>query len=358
MPKTLKSKAKAKAKAAHRKASIAPQPKLPGFASVVGIDVSKAKFDACFVAHPQARPAHAVFTANAEGHGKFLRWLERLGAGEGCLICLEETGCYGRALASFLHQSGHHVSLVNAALIKNFGRSLNLRTKNDRIDALLIAQYAMERSPAPWVPLAAQHQQLRDTTRRRQQLMDLILQEKNHLEASSCEAVSQDIHTLIDVLQERLEALTRQMETIAQSDPALARNLVLLTSIPGLGKLSALLLLAELPPVDSFESARQLSAFAGLTPRQNQSGSSLNGKSRLCKQGRGGLRKVLFMPAVSLMGSKRGPLRVFADRLLAAAKPKMCVVGALMRKLISLAFAILKSGRAYDPNYRGHLAAE
>ena len=91
-----------------------------------------------------------------------------------------------------------------------------------------------------------------------------------------------------------------QMERLAAEDPALAHNRSLLDSIPGIGALTALLLLAELPALDSFESARQLCAYAGLTPRERQSGTSVHGRTRLCKQGRGGLRSLLFLPAASL----------------------------------------------------------
>lgn len=335
---------------------IAPEPCLPGTAGAVGIDVSKANFHACYLADSKARPHSGVFTADAAGHAKFLLWLDRVGARQSLHLCLEETGCYGRSLASFLHQAGHHVSLVNAALIKNYGRSLNLRTKNDRVDAQLIAGYTLERIPDRWQPLAPQHQALRDAARRRQQLMGLLLQEKNHLEACPSPAIRGHIQQSIDTLQAQLTLLESHMDTLIDTDAHLKHNAVLLVSIPGIGKLTARLLLAELPPLDSFTSARQLSAYAGLTPREHQSGTSVNGRPRLCKQGRGGLRKLFFMPAVSLMSCKTGPLRQFADRLLGAAKKPACVVGALMRKLSSLVFAILRSGKPFDPNYSRNLA--
>jgi transposase len=335
---------------------IAPQPCLPGTSGAVGLDVSKASFHACYLSDSKARPQTGVFTADAAGHAKFLAWLDRVGTRQSLHLCLEETGCYGRALASFLHQAGHHVSIVNAALIKNYGRSLNLRTKNDRVDAQLIAGYTLERIPDRWQPLAPQHQALRDAARRRQQLMGLLLQEKNHLEASPSPAIREHIQQTIDILQARLTLLETHMDTLIDTDAHLKHNAALLVSIPGIGKLTAKLLLAELPPLDSFNSARQLSAYAGLTPREHQSGTSVNGRPRLCKQGRGGLRKLFFMPAVSLMGSKTGPLRQFADRLLGAAKKPACVVGALMRKLSALVFAILRSGKPFDPNYARTMA--
>ena len=330
---------------------IAPEPCLPGTTGAVGIDVSKATFHACYLADSKARPKTGVFTADAAGHAKFLLWLDRIGTRQSLHLCLEETGCYGRALAAFLHEAGHHVSIVNAALIKNYGRSLNLRTKNDRVDAQLIAGYTLERIPGRWQPLEPQHQALRDAVRRRQQLLGLILQEKNHLEATVAPAIRDSIQQTITTLQIGLSNIEAHMDTIIATDPHLKHNAALLVSIPGIGRLTARLLLAELPPLDSFATARQLSAYAGLTPREHQSGTSVSGRSRLCKQGRGGLRTLFFMPAVSLMGSKTGPLRDFADRLLAAAKKPACVVGALMRKLSALVFAILRSGKPFDSNY-------
>jgi transposase len=345
-------------KPAPEKPLIAPEPCLPGTTGAVGIDVSKANFHACYLAHSQARPETGVFNSDKAGHAKFLAWLDRVGAGQSLHLCLEETGCYGRALAAFLHESGHHVSIVNAALIKSYGKSLSVRTKNDHIDAWLIATYTLDRTPDRWKPLEPQHQAMRDAARRRQQVMGLLLQEKNHLESTPAGPMRDHIQQTISSLQALLTKLEAHMDTLIEGDAQLKRNAALLVSIPGIGKLTAKMLLAELPPLDSFTHARQLSAYAGLTCRQHQSGTSVKERPRLCKQGRSGLRKLFFMPAVSLMGSKQGPLRQFANRLLGAAKKPACVVGALMRKLSALVFAILRSGKPFDPNYSNTLATQ
>lgn len=333
------------------KTTIAPETTLPGLSGAVGIDVSKAKFNACYMADNQSRGQHSEFTSDAAGHAKFLVWLNRVGAGRALHLCMEETGCYGQALAAFLHEAGHHVSIVNAALIKNYGRSLNVRTKNDVVDARLIAQYTLERTPKRWIPLASRHQALRDAARRRDQINELIIKEKNHLEASLSPEISALICDHIDHLMTCKAELEKLMDELVAEDPQLAHNAKLLATIPGIGKTSAINLLAEMPALDGFTSARQFCACAGLTPRENTSGSSLRGHSRLCKQGRGVLRRIMFMPALSLMGSKSGPLRAFADRLLNKDKKPACVVGALMRKLTALAFAIVRSGKPFDPHY-------
>lgn len=338
--------------AASNRALVAPEPTLPGVCAVVGIDIAKLKFDVCCLNLQGARPQHGTFTSDDEGHARFIKWVDRVAGGQSVHFCMEETGIYGRALATFLHQSGHRVSLVNPALIKSFGASLNVRTKTDSVDAQLIAHYTAERVPPPWKPLEPQHQALRAAARRRQQLMEMLIAESNHLEACLCPAVRSSIEVQIAHLKSLITAEDERMAAIIAGDALLARAAQLLRTIPGIGRISAQRLLAELPPLDGFESARQLCAYAGLTPRQHESGKSVHGRSRLCKQGRSGLRATLFMPAMSLLTTRSGPLKEFADRLLKSGKEKLCVIGALTRKLMSLAFAILRSGTPCDPGYR------
>lgn len=328
-----------------------PEPALPGLSGVVGIDVAKASAQVCFLSQAGAVPVTGNFKSDSAGRLKLLAWLERISQGNPLHLCLEETGSYGQALAAFLHEAGYYLSVVNAGLIKNYGASLNVRTKTDSVDAHLIARYTLERVPARWTPLAPQHQALRDLARRRQQVLSLLIQEKNHQEACLSLPMKEDIGRAIAHLRAQVKELELKMAQVVKSDPRLAHNAKLLKSIPGIGQLTAHLLLAELPPLDSFGSARQLCAYAGLSPRRHDSG-TFQGRSRLCKQGRAGLRTLLFMPAVSILSTKSGVLREFARRLLDNGKKPLCVVGALMRKLMGLVFAILRSGKEFDPGYK------
>lgn len=342
----------AKAKAAKKVKIAAPQPTLPGTCGAIGIDIAKKTFHVCYLSTRDAREQRGEFTNDAAGHAKFMLWVNRVSQGQAVHFCLEETGIYGRALAVFLHQAQHHVSLVNAALVKHHGRSLNLRSKTDRIDAWLIAHYTHVHVPPRWTPPTAQHQRLRELSRRRAQLTQMIVDESNHLEAAQESGVRSHIEAMIQHLQKQRECLWQQMQQLVKSDPALNKQRELLMSIPHIGEITAMALLAELPPVDAFENARQICAYAGLTPREEKSGESVHKRTRLCKQGRSGLRTLMFMPAVSVLSSKHSPLLGFAKRLQEAGKAKLCVVGALMRKLLAMAFAILRSGRAFDPLYR------
>ncbi|MEG4271724.1 MULTISPECIES: transposase [unclassified Microcoleus] len=123
-----------------------------------------------------------------------------------------------------------------------------------------------------------------------------------------------------------------------------------MTSIPGIGDLTASVLLAEIGEVSDYNKARQLAAYAGLTPSERTSGTSVKGKTRLSCTGNVRLRKALYMPAVVAM--PRNPLlKAMSERLLSWGKVKMQVIGELMRKLVHLAFGILKSQKPFDPNY-------
>jgi transposase len=130
----------------------------------------------------------------------------------------------------------------------------------------------------------------------------------------------------------------------------------LLVTIPGIGKLTAAKLLGEIRNILDFQSARQLAAYAGLTPRNFLSGTSVHKKSRLSKTGNSNLRKVLFLPAI--VAKKCNPIiHTFCVRLSQSGLKPMEVVGAAMRKLLHLIYGILKTGRPFDPNYLNPMQA-
>ena len=137
------------------------------------------------------------------------------------------------------------------------------------------------------------------------------------------------------------------MRQCVQDNDDLVKQRDLLVSIPGIAEQTALLLLAELGDFSRFSSARQLAAFAGLTPRERISGSSIRGKSRLCKIGNRHLRRLFFFPAFSALRCC-APFQALRSRLLAAGKTKMQAVGAAMHKLIRVVFGVLRSGQPFD----------
>ena len=324
-------------------------------ASALGLDVAKRKFDAVLLCH--GRTHHRLFPNNLTGFAELLRWLRDRTASHAQSVasplpaCLESTGTYGDALALFLHRQGVHVSVVNPARIKAFAQSEFSRTKTDRADAALIARFCVAHQPPPWTPPPLEHRQLQALVRRRDALHAMRQQERNRLDLETTDSLLREsLRQHLEHLDQQLRQLQAQLRAHLRVHPALQHQAELLQSIPGIGQLTALKLLTEAPLLGRYRSARQAAAYAGLSRRQRQSGSSVHGRTRLSKTGNAALRRALYLPAVVAL--RANPLlRVFAARLLAAGQPKMAVVGAVMRKLLHQAHGVLKHNRPFDPNY-------
>lgn len=315
----------------------------------VGIDVSKKTLDVALLSdHP--KPRHKVFANDAAGHQELLNWLTEQGV-ETIHVCLEATGTWALEVACALKVSGYHVSVVNPAQIHAFGRSGLKRTKTDKADALLIARFCQMHQPPLWTPPSPQVQQLQGLVRRLEHLEEMLLMEENRLGSGSIgEPVKESLEEHIAYLKGQIEKTRRHIKDHIDQNPDLKSQSQLLESIPGIGAATAALLLAELGDVTQFKSARQVAAFAGLVPRLRESGTSVRGRARLSKVGSSRLRKSLYFPAITAL--RFNPLiRAFGLRLSAQGKSKMLIVGAAMRKMLHIAYGVLKSGRPFDSNF-------
>jgi len=253
-------------------------------------------------------------------------------------------------LAIFLHEAGHKVSIVNPARIKGFAQSELIRTKTDKIDAGIIARFCRAMKPDLWIPPTPAIRSLRALVRRVDSLINMRSQEKNRL-GTAHESVIHLIKEHIAYLDQEIEKIRQEIAGLIEQDPNLKRKKDLLDSIPGIGKATIPTILAELDDLEKFKHVRELVAFIGLAPKETQSGSSIKGKPRLCKIGHVRLRKALYMPA--LVSIQCNPVMiVFYNRLKDKGKNGKVIVCAIMRKLVHVIFAVLKSGKMYDPNYK------
>lgn len=312
----------------------------------LGIDVAKAKLD-CALRLPDGKYRNKVVENNSDGFTALSEWLDKHGP-QHAHVCMEATGVYWEAVAEYLAHQKMTVSVVNPSQIKAFGASRLIRTKTDRVDAQLIAAYCCERQPAPWQAPSLNEQELRALVLRLDALHGMRTQESNRLEVAR-DAVKADIQNHIDWLDNEIKKLLQKIRDHIDKDPDMQSKRDLLDSIPGLGERTIALLLAFCLHPGRFANARQAAAFAGLDPRQHESGSSVKGKPRLSKIGHAFLRKGFYMPAmVTLYRTDWGKL--FRERLAAAGKPPKLIIGAMMRKLIHVAFGVLKSRKPFDPN--------
>jgi transposase len=323
---------------------------------LLGIDVAKATLACALLpatpapAGTQARGLALTVANTAAGFARLRHWLRRRGVTT-LHVCLEATSTYGEAVAAFLYAQGYTVSVVNPRLTRAFAESDGLRGKTDPLDAQALARFCREKRPRPWTPPSPTCHALQALTRRLDRLQALRQQEQTTVQTPGLEPLEvASIQAVLATLDAQQATLTQAVRALVKDDAALTQAVGLLTSIPGLGERSAWRILAELGDRVATCTPRQLAAYAGLTPQPWQSGTSVHGKPRLSKRGNARLRKALFYPA--LVALRVNPVcRVFAERLRAAGKARMAVVGAVMHKLLKLAVAVLQSGQPFDPNY-------
>lgn len=210
----------------------------------LGLDIAKRKFDAALLPQP-GRCVHQQFSNNPNGFAQLARWLQ--GHTTGPLhACLEATGTYGDAVALFLHQQGHRVSVVNPARIKAFGKSELSRTKTDKADAALIARFAAAATPRPWTPLAPEQRQLQALVRRLEAVQRMRQQERNRLDLEATDSlVAESLREHLAHLDQQIRQLQQRLRTHVHSHSSLQQQSDLLQSIPGIGATTALHVLAD-----------------------------------------------------------------------------------------------------------------
>lgn len=312
----------------------------------LGIDVAKDTVDVALLEGLQTHRGH--FSNDPNGFDKLSRWVTKRGCHQ-MHACLEATNRYWEDLALFLHEEGHQVSVVNPKLIKKHAEATMQRNKTDGQDALTIADYCRKQRPDLWTPPSPAYLGLQTMARH---VQTLKADRTRALNRKQSRMWSPEVLSAIDAqvafLEQQIAELENQIHQHIDRDPNLKQDRELLTSIPGIGDTTAATFLAEVPDVNAFPQASQLAAYAGLTPGQRQSGSSLKGQGKLVKWGNAYLRAALFMPALS--AHRWNPIiAALRHRLLERGKSKMTVVIAVMRKLLHLCYGVLKTRKPFDP---------
>ena len=315
---------------------------------VIGIDISKLKFDVMLIIGERSK--HAVFSNTEAGFQQLLAWLGKQHPDPGCPLhaCMEATGNWGLDLADFLHGQGVQVSIVNPLRIKAFSQSELARNKNDKLDAGVIARFCRTQNPPLWVPPAPHLRELRELVRRCNALKAARVQETNRQKSGfASPAVAHSIEAHLAWLDQQIEEVSEAALRLIQGDPTLRKNLSLLRSITGFGDVSAAILLAELPNIADF-TPKALAAFVGLSPQEHSSGSSVRRPGRMSKVGAERLRGTLFMCAFS---AKRFNPRLadFVKRMTDAGKPPKVILVAVARKLLVYAHAVIRTQKPFQP---------
>ena len=313
----------------------------------VGIDVSKLKFNVHFL----EKNIDAEFENNLNGFKKFLSWLKKHKA-INSKICMESTGVYSYHLANFLFGKSICVYVVNPFCIKSFASSKLKRIKTDKVDAQLIAEFCLEREKElqPWKPLPENHLELKELNKLKSDLIDDLTCLKNRLEGAHSKILKKKLEKLIKQRALEIKEFKKELAKEFDKDEDLKGKKELLETIDGIGEDTARTILLEAGDIEKFESARDLAAYAGITPSIRQSGTSLKSNGSISRKGNKRLRSELYMPALSAM--KHNPvIKEFVERLKAKGKTWKEIICAVIRKLLHMAFGVLKNRIPFDPNY-------
>lgn len=321
--------------------------------NIIGIDISKDKFDVAWLKDPETNKVKNKHFANTtKGHQALMNWAAQNTECpiESIHFIMEATGIYHEALAYALFKAGANVSVVNPAQIKHYAKSLGTRTKTDKKDSQVIARFGARQQPCLWQPEADEIRILRALIARLEALEKDILRENNRLEKADITGTSDEvcasIHTVLSQLKKERQHMEDLINQLIDQNPGLKQDRQLLESIPGVGPVVSRLMLAVIHS-RAFESAPQCAAYLGLVPIQNESGRSVLGKSRLSKAGDSKIRAKLYMAAVVCTQHNPDIKRQY-ERLLANGKVKMSALCAAMRKLVHICFGVLKHQKPYQ----------
>jgi transposase len=328
----------------------------------VGCDLSKDDFKVSF--HQLLSDQHKrikgsrTFKNNLAGFKAFVQWVEkRRDLSIELRITLEATGVYYEQLVHYLHQqTDYFISVILANKAKAYFKSLNLKSKTDKIDAGALGQMGLERGLDKWEPVSDQIRILKQLTRDRVNLLDQKTALLNRLHALAYsymphKEVVKRLKQQNRLIQKQLKEVEQQIEQVINADALLKERIDKICQVKGLGLITVATVIAETGGFTLFTSRSQLVSYAGYDVVQRESGSSVKGKTRISKKGNKYIRRALHFPAISAV--KYEPrFRQLYDRVFDRTKIKMKGLVAVQRKLLLTIYALFKKNIAYDPNYQ------
>ena len=316
----------------------------------IGIDVSKDKLDACLLREDDKTSDLSVEN-NKKGFTKLLAWVKRNAPQANLHFALEATGAYSNAVAEFLAEADQFVSVLNPAPVKYAAMAYGFTNRTDKTASKVIALFCKKEKLVLWKMATPEARLLVALVRRMEALRVPLLAEKNRLSNPGLpKEILASLKKHIRYLEKEIALLEKQIASHIKNTPSLKADKALLLSIPGIGETTAHLLLAELPDVEAFENAAAVAAYAGLAPCERSWGSSVKGKTHLSKRGKSQLRHGLYMPTLAAIRCN-GFVKALYERLLERGHCPMSALGAAMRKLIMLAYGVLKTRTKFDADW-------
>lgn len=317
-------------------------------AIVVGVDIAKHTFDIATLQSNGKYRTKGKLTNDAAGFEVLQQWLLKYAEPQAWVV-MEATGIYHEALAEWLLAQGYRVCVLNPVQVAYYARSQLQRVKTDKVDAKLIADYGSRHQTElrAWQPDPPSIRRLKALVHRLKDLQELEQMEQSRLDVTRETKVKESIESVLEHLRQQIAETLEAIKQHFDDNDDLRGQRDLLTSIDGIADRTAALLLAELGDVQRFDSSRAVTAFAGLNPKLQESG-QLKGHVRISRMGSARLRAGLYMPAVVSM-SHNPAIRAMTERMKAKGKAGKQIVCAAMRKLLCIAYGVLKSGEPFNP---------
>lgn len=312
--------------------------------NVIALDISKDTAD-CHLSG-NGKEDTLKIDNSISGSLQLLGWIKQHKIRK-CVISMEATGIYYETLANHLSQY-HQVYVINPLKIKNYSKAFFNRTKTDKADARLIAEYTkrhLDKLDGYHAPEADQYR-LHKLIAAKEQIMLQSRQAKNRLHAAGNDEFVKTVYqTIVRQLAEHQEHIEAEIKALVAADERLAEQCGNLETIAGIGEKSAVIILHHLNG-RTFATANKFTAYAGLSPKIEQSGISVNKRQVLSNFGNRRLKAVFFLPALNAYRMNLFPQLV--RNLEAAKKPKMVIIVAIMRKLAKICYYMHKSGKPFD----------
>ena len=326
------------------------------YALFVGIDISATTAEVS-TQRPRAKASRSFTIAQTpEGFNRLVHKLQATDhAPSHILVVMEATGSYWMSLATRLVHEGFRVSVINPSQAHHFAKALLKRAKTDAIDAQTLAQLAMVLQPAPWTPPPQIYYELQQRLAQRDDLLTLRQQVRNQLHALEhhpevIKAVRTRMESLLATFQSQIDEVEGEIVKMLNRDSAWAAAAERLQSIKGIGWVTAAWTLVTTLNFTSCDTVDALTAYAGLAPMPRQSGSSVWHRPSIGHSGHGRLRTAFYM--ATLTAARLNPvIKPFYHRLREAGKPEKVARCAAARKLLHVAWAVVKKDQPFDPNY-------
>ena len=300
--------------------------------------------------------AHKVFKNNESGINSLLTWKKKLtDSAIKVHYVMEATGVYHQKFAYHLDEHGYALSIILPNKISNYMRTLENKTITDKTCSESIAQFGLERKLELWHKPKKTYRDLQQLTRERDQIVHERSMVKNQLHAENTEAYPNEntlmrLKARIKFLNDQEKDIKMDITKIINADKALKVEVENMCTIPGIGQLTAIVVLAETNGFELIKSKRQLTSYAGLDVKEKQSGTSVKGRPRISKKGNRNLRKAMHFPALSAIRHDERFSAIYV-RIVSKNGIKMKGIVAIQRKLLEMMYTLFKNKTAYDEKY-------